>query len=82
MTESRSSLTQVHVNELVTLYYWLLESEERLHNLEDPSAPSYAVIKAAEYYKRCVTIGINLELHDPVLLVEDSDDGLEEDLDK
>ena len=65
-------MTQVHVNELVTLYYWLLESEERLHNLEDPS---YVVIKAAEYYKRFVTIGIDLELQDPVILVEESDDG-------
>ena len=78
VTESRSSLTQIQVNELVTTYYWLLESEERLHNLEDPSAPSYAVMKAAEYYKRFVTIGIDLELHDPVQLVEDDDDGAEE----
>ena len=79
VTESRSSLTQVHVNdELVTLYCWLLESEGRLHNLEDPSAPSYAVRKAAEYYKLFVTIGIDLELHDPVQLVEDSDDGVED----
>ena len=78
VTESRGSFTQVHVNELVNMYYWLLESEERLHNLEDPSAPSYAVRKAAEYYKLFVTIGIDLELHDPVQLVEDSDDGVED----
>ena len=64
------------------MYYWLLESEERRHNFGDDSVPSYAVAKAAEYYRRFVTLGIDLEVHDPVQLVEDSNDGLEEENDE
>ena len=65
-----------------SLYYWLLESEERIYNLADDSVPSYAAAKAEEYYRRFVTLGIDLELHDPVQLVEDSDDGMEDEDDE
>ena len=62
------------MNELVTLHYWLKESEERLHNLADESAMPYAKLKAAEIYKKFVTLGLDMELHDPVVLTEDSDE--------
>ena len=73
-TESGSSLLPDHVNELVTLHYWLTESEERLHNLADESAMPYAKLKAAEIYKKFVTLGLDMELHDTVVLTEDSDE--------
>ena len=63
-TEGHSSLIPDHVNELVTLNYWLRETEERLHNLTDGSAVSYAKMKAAEFYKKFVTLGLDLELRD------------------
>ena len=64
------------------MYYWLLESEERRHNFGDDSVPSYAVAKAVEYYRRFVTLGIDLEVHDRGLLVEDRNDGLEDEDDE
>ena len=48
-TDSRSILFPDHVNELVTLHYWLRETEERLHNLTDQSAMPYAKAKAVEF---------------------------------
>ena len=73
-TDSWCSLPPDHVNELVTLHSLLKETEERLHDLADESAAPYAKMKAAEIYKKFVTLDLNLELHDPVVLTEDCDE--------
>ena len=54
------------------LHSLLKETEDRLHDLADESAVPYAFMKAAEIYKKFVTLDLNLELHDPVVLTEDS----------
>ena len=71
-TDSRSSFLPGHVNDLqITVHYWLKETEGRLHDLADESAAPYAKMKAAEIYNKFVTLGLDLELHDPVVLTED-----------
>ena len=45
-----------------------------LHNLTDESAMPCAKMKAVEFYKKFVTLCLDLELHDPIVLTEDSDD--------
>ena len=73
-TDSRSSLIPDHVNAFVTLHYWLRETEERLHNLTDESAMPYEKMKAVGFYKKFVTLGLDLNLRDRIVLTEDSDD--------
>ena len=75
VTDSRSSFFPGHVNDLqITQHYRLKETEERLHDLAGESAVPYAKMKATKIYKKFKTLGLDVELHDPVVFADDSDD--------
>lgn len=50
--------------------------------MQDPAAPLYATIKAAEHYVKFVKLMVDQELNDPIQLVEDEDEDDSDDEDE
>jgi hypothetical protein len=60
-SNSRSQMSDPHVNELTTLAYWLDESEERLHRLNDEFSPTADQEKVIKRYKAFLSNSMNPE---------------------
>ena len=56
-----STLTSDHVNQATTLAYWLDESEEGLHGLDDGVVPTKDQVKVIERYNQFLSSSLDPE---------------------
>jgi hypothetical protein len=80
-TPQRNALSPDHIDENTTLFYWLQETEERLHRLRDNFKYTEAQLKVIKRYHKYISICIDDELAPRVveLMKADIDADVEDD---